>query len=163
MGVTQSSPTHTSPTRWITREKPKIDRIACPWLVSRFIDPAAEFLFVPADQVLAEAEARDAIPFDVPGVDYSHDGELCSFDAFINRFGLKDPALDRLALIVRGADTGRPDLAPECAGLLAVSLGISVSAESDADALALGFPVYDALYAWARDAGGETHGWPPKS
>jgi hypothetical protein len=163
MGVTHSSPTPTSPTRWITREKPKIDRIACPWLVSRFIDPAAEFLFVPADQVLAEAEARDAIPFDVPGVDFSHDGELCSFDAFIVQFGLKDPALDRLALIVRGADTGRPDLAPECAGLLAVSLGISASAESDADALALGFPVYDALYAWARDAGGETHGWPPKS
>jgi hypothetical protein len=162
MGVNPKSQAQSSPTRWITREKPKIDRIACPWLVARFVDPAAAFIFVPADRVLAEAEARDAIPFDIPGVDYSHDGDLCSFDAFIARFGLADPALDRLALIVRGADTGRLDLAPECAGLLAVSLGISASAANDADALARGFPVYDALYAWARDARGETHGWPPR-
>ena len=160
MGVAHSS---SVPTRWITREKPKIDRIACPWLVTRFIEPAAEFIFVPADRVLAEAEARNATPFDIPGVAFSHDGDLCSFDAFIRHFELTDQALDRLALIVRGADTGRPDLAPECAGLLAVSLGISASACDDAEALALGFPVYDALYAWARDASGETHGWPPKS
>ncbi len=160
MGAAQSS--QSRPSRWITREKPKIDRIACPWLVSRFVDPTAEFIFVPADKVLTEAERQDAIPFDIPGVAFSHDGELCSFDAFITHYGLKDPALDRLALIVRGADTGRRELAPECAGLLAVSLGISASARSDAEALTLGFPVYDALYAWARDAGGETHGWPPK-
>ncbi|MDP1736047.1 MAG: chromate resistance protein [Caulobacter sp.] len=163
MGATPMSPTQPRPSRWITREKPKIDRIACPWLVSRFVDPAAEFIFVPADRVQAEAESREAIPYDIPGVDFSHDGELCSFDAFIDHFGLKEAALDRLALIVRGADTGRLDLAPECAGLLAVSLGISASAADDAGALAMGFPVYDALYAWARDVGGETHGWPPTS
>lgn len=160
MGAAQTS--QTRPSRWITRERPKIDRIACPWLVARFIDPAAEFTFVPADRVLAEAERQDATPFDIPDVALSHDGERCSFDAFIAHYGLKDPALDRLALIVRGADTGRPDLAPECAGLLAVSLGISASAGTDAEALEQGFPVYDALYAWARNAGGETHGWPPK-
>ena len=160
MGAAQSS--QSRPSRWITREKPKIDRIACPWLVARFVDPAAEFIFVPADKVLAEAERQDAIPFDIPGVAFSHDGERCSFDAFIAHYDLTDPALDRLALIVRGADTGRPNLAPECAGLLAVSLGVSASARTDAEALKLGFPVYDALYAWARDAGGETHGWPPK-
>lgn len=160
MGAAQSVLT---PTRWITREKPKIDRIACPWLVTRFIDPAAEFIFVPADRVLEEAEAQAATPYDIPGVPFSHDGELCSFDAFIRHFGLTDPALDRLALIVRGADTGRPDMAPECAGLLAVSLGISASARDDAEALAKGFPVYDAFYAWARDAGAESHNWPPKA
>jgi hypothetical protein len=103
----------------------------------------------------------DATPFDVPGVAYSHVGDRCSFDAFIERFGLKDPALARLALIVRGADTGRLDLAPECAGLLAVSLGISAAAATDQEALDRGLPVYDALYAWARDAATEVHGWPP--
>ncbi|MFZ5668744.1 MAG: chromate resistance protein ChrB domain-containing protein [Pseudomonadota bacterium] len=150
------------PTRWITREKPKIDRIACPWLVTRFVDPDATFLFAPADRVVEEAEAREATPFDIPGVPFSHEGDLCSFDAFIARFDLNDPALTRLACIVRGADTGRLDLEPECAGLLAVSLGVSAMAEDDHDALAKGFPVYDALYAWARRAGDETHGWPPR-
>jgi hypothetical protein len=152
----------TSPTRWVTRERPKIDRIACPWLIARFVDAEAVFLFTPPDQVLATAKAEGATPYDIPGVHFSHVGDKCSFDAFIEHFGLDDPALARLALIVRGADTGRLDLAPESAGLLAVSLGISASATSDHDALAKGFPVYDALYAWAKDAAGETHGWPPK-
>ena len=151
-----------APTRWITRERPKIDRIACPWLVRRFVDPRAMFLFVPAGEVIGKAKELDAIPFDVPGVTFSHVDEKCSFDAFIEQYELDDPALDRLALIVRGADTGRLELAPECAGLLAVSLGISASAATDEEALELGFPVYDALYAWARDARGETHGWPPQ-
>ena len=148
--------------RWVTRERPKIDRIACPWLIQRFIDAGAEFIFVPAGEVEQAALDLDATPFDVPGVTFSHVGERCSFDAFIERFRLNDPALARLALIVRGADTGRLDLAPECAGLLAVSLGISASAASDQEALDRGFPVYDALYAWARDAATEVHGWPPK-
>ena len=154
-------PSTPAPTRWITRERPKIDRIACPWLVRRFVDPRAVFLFVPADEVTARAKTLDAIAFDVPGVAFSHVGEKCSFDAFIEHFELDDPALDRLATIVRGADTGRLELAPECAGLLAVSLGISASSATDEEALEQGFPVYDALYAWARDAAGETHGWPP--
>lgn len=152
--------TTAAPTRWITRERPKIDRIACPWLVRRFIDARAVFLFVPAGEVKAKAGELDAIAFDVPGVTFSHVGEKCSFDAFIEAYELDDPALDRLALIVRGADTSRLDLAPECAGLLAVSLGISARAATDEAALEMGFPVYDALYAWARDAAGETHGWP---
>ena len=159
-----SSPSPARPTRWVTRERPKIDRIACPWLLRRFVDPDAEIVFVPADRVLAAAEALAAEPFDIPGVAFSHDGEKCSFDAFVERFGLGgDAALQRVALIVRGADTGRPELAPECAGLLAVSLGVSAMAgDDDQRALALGFAVYDALYAWARDAAGETHGWPPR-
>ena len=160
--VASTAPQASRPSRWITRERPKIDRIACPWLIRRFVDPKAEFLFVPADQVLGAAEAENATPYDIPGVHFSHVGEKCSFDAFIAHFGLSDPALARLALIVRGADTGRPDLAPECAGLLAVSLGISASAKTDHEALAMGFAVYDALYAWAKDAAGEAHGWPPK-
>jgi hypothetical protein len=160
MVATPHTPT-TAGTRWVTRERPKIDRIACPWLIRRFIDRSAEFVFVPAGQVEQAARDLGAIAFDVPGVAFSHVGEKCSFDAFIEAYELDDPALDRLALIVRGADTGRPDLAPECAGLLAVSLGISASAASDQEALDRGFPVYDALYAWAHDASGETHGWPP--
>jgi len=157
-------PSRPRPTRWITRERPKIDRIACPWLLRRFVDPQAEIVFVPADQVLAAAQDLDAEPFDIPGAAFSHVGERCSFDAFIDHFGLgDDDALARLAPIVRGADTGRLDLAPECAGLLAVSLGVSaMAARDDAKALDLGFPVYDAFYAWARDAAGEAHGWPPR-
>ena len=147
--------------RWITRERPKIDRIACPWLVLRFIDPKAEFLYVPPERVIAEGREHGAEPYDIPGVHFSHNGERCSFDAFIEEFALRDEALERVALIVRGADTGAPTLAPEAAGLLAISLGLSQMHDDDHAMLQVGLIVYDALYAWARHASGERHGWPP--
>ena len=147
---------------WITRERPKIDRIACPWLVLRFYDQTAKFAYVPPERVLPEAEKTGAVPYDVPGVEMSHDGELCSFDVMIRRLGLKEPALQDLALIVRGADTGRPELSPEAPGLLAVSLGLSAMYADDHEMLKAGLVVYDALYAWLLKARGETHGWPPK-
>jgi rhodanese-related sulfurtransferase len=137
-----------SATRWVTRERPKIDRIACPWLVRRFVDADAQFLYVPASRVM---ETADAVPFDVPGVELGHDGERCSFDAFLGIFRLKDPALDKLALIVRGADTSRLDLAPQAAGLVAVSLGLSHLYKDDYEMLEHGMVVYDALYAWCRE------------
>jgi hypothetical protein len=145
------------PTRWITRERPKIDRVACPWLVRRFIDPHAEFLYVPPDQVIPSAARRKAVPYDVPGVDFSHEGEFCSFDAFLRRFGLNDRVLHDLALIVRGADTARPGLAPQASGLLAVSLGLSTLFEDDLEMLEHGMLVYDALFAWLRSARNEVH------
>jgi len=150
--------------RWITRARPKIDRIACPWLIRRFIDPLARFDYVPAAQVLAQAEAREAVPYDVSGVVVTHRGERCSFDALIEDFGLADPALDRLATIVRGADTDRLDLAPQCAGLLATSLGLSQRYADDHEMLEHAMPVYDGLYAWCRreNAGtNERHAWEP--
>ena len=147
--------------KWVTRERPKIDRIACPWLIARFIDAAPEFLFVPPAEVLAVAARDGATPYDVPDVELSHVGERCSFDAFLARYRLDDPALARLALIVRGADTGRPDLTPQSAGLLAVSLGLSHCFADDHEMLRHGMVLYDALYAWARHRQGETHGWPP--
>ncbi len=154
----------TKPSRWVTRTRPKIDRIACPWLIRRFADPSAVLLFVAPDQVIAAARELDAIPYDVEGVDFTHEGEGCSFDTFLDRFGLDDPALRDLALIVRGADTGRPDLAPQAAGLLAFSLGLSALAgDNDHGAVAQGMIFYDALYAWRRRAAEETHGWPPKA
>lgn len=145
--------------KWVTRERPKIDRIACPWLVTRFIDPGAEFLYVPADSVLAVAQETGAIPYDIPGVDYGHVGELCSFDAFIRKHNLTDPALQQLAVIVRGADTARPELAPQCPGLLAVSLGLSHNYPDDHEMLRHGMVVYDALYAWLKHAQTERHDW----
>ena len=147
--------------KWVTRERPKIDRIACPWLIARFIDRAPEFLFVPPAEVLAVAARDDAVPYDVPDVELSHVGEKCSFDAFLARYRLDDPALAQLALIVRGADTGRPELTPQSAGLLAVSLGLSHCFADDHEMLRHGLVLYDALYAWARHRQGETHGWPP--
>jgi rhodanese-related sulfurtransferase len=147
---------------WITRERPKIDRIACPWLVLRFYDKTARFAYVPPERVLAEAEKTGAVPYDVPGVEYSHDGELCSFDVMLRRLKLDDPALADLAVIVRGADTGRPELSPEAPGLLAVSLGLSAMFADDHEMLRHGLVVYDAFYAWLLKARGETHGWPPK-
>ncbi|CAB3801961.1 chromate resistance protein ChrB domain-containing protein [Pararobbsia alpina] len=147
--------------RWISRERPKIDRVACPWLIRRFIDESPEFLFVPADEVLAVAEREGAIPYDVPGVKLSHVGEQCSFDSFLTEYQLTDPALATLAVIVRGADTARLDLAPQAAGLLAFSLGLSRIFEDDHEMLSHGMVMYDALYAWCRDCQGETHGWPP--
>jgi hypothetical protein len=149
--------------KWITRERPKIDRIACPWLVVRFIDKEPEFLFVPSDKVMAEAERQKAIPYDVPNVELSHVGPLCSFDAFLKKYALKDPALEQLAIIVRGADTGHPELAPQSPGLLAISLGLSDNFADDHEMLEHGLVMYDALYSWCRRLQGETHGWPPKS
>jgi hypothetical protein len=149
--------------KWVTRERPKIDRIACPWLIARFIDDDPEFLYVPTDKVLAVAEETDAIPYDVPGVELSHVGDRCSFDAFLAKYGLDDPALHHLAVIVRGADTSRLDLTPQSAGLVAISLGLSANVPDDHDMLRHGMVLYDALYAWCRDRQGETHNWPPGS
>mgnify|MGYP001007866675 CR=1 FL=1 len=147
--------------KWITRERPKIDRIACPWLIARFIDPSAEFLYVPANDVLRVAEDTGAIPYDIPGVELSHVGELCSFDAFLTKYSLDDPALKQLATIVRGADTSRLDLAPQSAGLYAVSLGLSQVFKDDHEMLRHGMVIYDALYAWCKACQAETHNWPP--
>jgi rhodanese-related sulfurtransferase len=149
------------PTRWVTRERPKIDRIACPWLIRRFIDPSAEFFYVPVNEVLRFAQTNAATPYDVPDVDYSHDGAACSFDAFIKRHNLRDAALDMLATIVRGADTAVLDLAPQASGLLAISLGLSRMFADDHVMLRYGMLVYDAMYAWCRQATQETHGWNP--
>ena len=153
------------PSRWITRERPKIDRIACPWLILRFIDPRAEFFYVPTAQVLAQAQELKAVAYDIPGAPVSHMGELCSFDALLQGFDLHDAALDLLATIVRGADTDRLDLAPQSAGLLAMSLGLSrIHAADDHAMLEAAMPLYDALYAWCRDrvaAQDETHNWKP--
>jgi hypothetical protein len=148
--------------QWVTREHPKIDRVACPWLITRFIDRDAEFLFVPAADVHRVAAATGATPFDVEGVELTHEGPLCSFDAFLAKYALRDPALDELAVIVRGADTARLDLAPQAAGLLAVSLGLSRNFVDDHELLRHGFVVYDALYAWSRHARDETHTWNPQ-
>jgi hypothetical protein len=148
--------------RWITRERPKIDRVACPWLIVRFIDPEAEFLFVTPAIVKARAAELNAIPYDVEGVELSHDGPRCSFDAFLQKYGLTDPALQELAVIIRGADTARLDLAPQSAGLLAISLGLSQLFLDDHELLQRGFVIYDALYAWLRHAKDERHSWNPQ-
>ncbi|MDP3673165.1 MAG: chromate resistance protein [Telluria sp.] len=151
-----------APSRWITRERPKIDRIACPWLVRRFIDPAAEFFYAPTPQVFDEAKRLGAVAYDIPGAPISHEGELCSFDTLLAAFDLKDAALLALARIVRGADTDRLDLAPQSAGLLAFSLGLSrLNAADDHAMLEAAMPLYDALYAWCRSAQGEPHSWNP--
>lgn len=143
--------------RWITRERPKIDRIACPWLIRSFIDPLAEFLYVPADDVKDMAVRCNAIPYDVPEVRFSHRGKQCSFDALIEDFGLRDAVLDELAVIVRGADTGRPELSPQSPGLLAISLGLSVNYKDDHAMLEQGMVIYHSLYAWLSQARGEIH------
>ena len=148
--------------KWITRARPKIDRVACPWLIARFIDREPEFLFAPPSDVLRVAAEADAIPFDVEGVELSHDGPLCSFDALLKRYDLDDPVLQSLAVIVRGADTAKLDLAPQCAGLLAISLGLSRLYADDHEQLRHGFVVYDALHAWLREAQDETHTWNPQ-
>jgi hypothetical protein len=136
--------------KWVTRERPKIDRIACPWLIARFIDKEPEFLYVPGSDVLETARKTGAIPYDVRDVEMTHDGELCSFDAFLKKYGLGDPALAQLAVIVRGADTSRLDLAPQSAGLYALSLGLSSVFADDHEMLKHGMVMYDALYAWCR-------------
>ena len=143
--------------KWITRERPKIDRIACPWLIARFIDKTAEFLYVPSAKVLEVAAETGATPYDIPGVEFGHVGEFCSFDAFLKRYTLTDPALHKLAVIVRGADTARLDLAPQASGLLAISLGLSLNVADDHEMLRYGMVMYDALYSWCRQEGGQRH------
>jgi len=151
-----------APTRWVTRERPKIDRIACPWLIRRFIDPTAEFFYVPNAEVRTFAAAEGATAYDIPEVDYSHVGPECSFDAFIRRHKLGHPALDELAKIVRAADTSTLHLAAQAPGLLAASLGLSAMFADDHAMLKWGMLVYDSLYAWCRAAQAETHGWYPE-
>lgn len=148
---------------WVTRSRPKIDRIACPWLIRRFIDPRAVFLFVAPAEVEGVAERFGAMPYDIEGVFWSHRADLCTFDVLLSEFGLSTPALERLALIVRGADTARLDLAPESAGLLAASLGLSRMYSDDLAQLEAGIALYDAFYRWARDATDEQHSWPTNS
>lgn len=143
------------PRKWITRERPRIDRIACPWLIKRFINPEAEFLYVPADAVRPTAAKTGAVPYDIPDVEFGHHGDRCSFDAFISAFGLSDFALDRLALIVRAADTGHPERDPRAPGLLAISDGLRENFADDHAMLAHGMVVYDALYAWCRAQNGK--------
>ncbi len=147
-------------TLWVTRARPKIDRIACPWLIRRFVDPQAVFLFVVASEVQAVAKQFGAAPFDIEGAFWSHRGDHCTFDVMLIEFGLKSDALDRLAIIVRAADTNRLDLAPQAPGLLAASLGLSRMYRNDLDMLEAGLLLYDAMYRWCRDAGEETHDWP---
>ncbi|WP_439890258.1 chromate resistance protein ChrB domain-containing protein [Ralstonia sp. 25C] len=149
--------------QWITRERPKIDRIACPWLIARFIDETPDFLYVPPGDVLRIANETGAIPYDIPGVELTHVGELCSFDAFLSKYQLDgNPALQHLARIVRGADTSRLDLTPQSSGLYAISLGLSQVFTDDLAMLEHGLVMYDALYAWCEHCQTETHNWPPK-
>ncbi len=147
-------------TVWVTRSRPKIDRIACPWLIRRFVDPSAVFLFVPAALVAAVADRFNATPFDIEGVAWSHRQELCTFDVMVEEFGLRAAPMLRLATIVRGADTAKPELAPEVSGLLAASLGLSRMFSDDLEQLDAGMMLYDAFYRWCRDATDETHNWP---
>jgi hypothetical protein len=148
--------------KWITRERPKIDRIACPWLIKRFIDKEPEFLYVPATEVFKIAEETGAVPYDIPGSELSHVGDLCSFDAFLQKYSLTDPALQALAVIVRGADTSQLDLTPQSAGLYAISMGLSHCHTDDHEMLRYGLVIYDALYAWCKHCQVETHNWLPK-
>jgi hypothetical protein len=147
-------------TVWVTRSRPKIDRVACPWLIRRFVDPFAVFLFVTPPEVPAVAERFGATPFDIEGIFWSHRGKLCTFDVMIEEFGLKSDALSRLAVIVRAADTDQLTLAPQAAGLLAASLGLSRMYRDDLAQLEASMSLYDAFYRWSRDAVGETHNWP---
>jgi hypothetical protein len=148
--------------KWITRERPKIDRIACPWLIKKFIDSEAEFLYVATADVRKITASTGAIPYDIPDVELSHEGELCSFDAFLKKYKLKDPALDQLAAIVRGADTSRLGLTPQSSGLYAISLGLSKNFSDDHEMLTHGMVMYEALYAWCKSCQDEAHNWPPK-
>lgn len=151
------------PTTWVTRARPKIDRIACPWAIRRFIDPDAEILYVPKEHVFDVAERERAVAFDIPGAPISHEGGSCSFDTLLTRFGLDDPALAKLAVIVRGADTDRHTLAPEAAGLHAISIGLANLFEDDQQLLAEGMTLYDGLYAWAQRGASERHTWQPEA
>jgi hypothetical protein len=145
--------------RWITRQRPKIDRIACPWLIKRFVDPEAEFIYVTKEKVIEEAEKIDAIPYDIAGVEYSHYGDECTFDYIVKKHAITDDAVLEIAKIVRGADTHRFDLAEQAAGLWAISAGLSVNYNNDHEQLEVGMKVYDALYSWAKFAKQEIHTW----
>lgn len=148
--------------KWITREKPKIDRIACPWLIRNFVDPEAEFIYVPKEIVFKKAEELAAIPYDIPGAEYSHEGEFCTFDFIIKKHRITDETLQQLALIVRGADTDRFYLAPQSAGLWAISAGLSYNFKTDHEMLEIGMIIYDALYSWAKHVQDEKHTWNPR-
>jgi hypothetical protein len=147
--------------KWITREKPKIDRIACPWLIKNFVDKEAEFLYYPKQQVFEKATELDAIPYDIPGAEYSHYGDECTFDYIVRKHDINDPAVMHLAEIVRGADTDRFELAPQSAGLWAISAGLSYNFKNDFEMLEVGMNIYDALYSWAKYVSTEKHTWNP--
>src|SRR2546423_10205684 len=147
--------------KWITRERPKIDRVACPWLIKNFVDKEAEFVYVPKEKVFEKAKELNAIPYDIPGAEYSHYGDECSFDFIIKKHELNDPALHQLAKIVRGADTDRFDLAPQSAGLWAISAGLSYNYKDDHEMLAIGMKINDALYSLAKFVQEEKHNWTP--
>jgi hypothetical protein len=148
--------------KWITREHPKIDRIACPWLIKNFVDKEAEFIYVPKEQVFDRAKEINAIPYDIPGAEYTHEGDRCTFDFIIKKHQLADPSLHQLALIVRGADTDRFQLAPQAAGLWAISAGLSYNYRNDFEMLEIGMKLYDALYSWAKYVSDERHTWNPE-
>lgn len=147
--------------KWITRERPKINRIACPWLIKNFVDKEAEFIYMPKEKVFGKSKELPAIPYDIPGAEYSHYGEECTFDFIIRKHQLKDPALEQLALIVRGADTDKFNLAPQSAGLWAISAGLSYNHKDDLEMLLTGMKIYDALYSWAKYVQAEKHTWNP--
>ena len=147
--------------KWITRERPKIDRIACPWLIKNFVDSDAVFIYVPKDEVFEKADELDAIPYDIPGAEYSHYGDECTFDFILKKHALNNPVLNQLAQIVRGADTNRFDLAPQAAGLWAISAGLSYNYKNDHEQLETGMKLYDALYSWANYVQHERHDWNP--
>jgi hypothetical protein len=149
--------------KWITRARPKIDRIACPWLIKKFVDPDAEFIYVPKEMVFDEAKRLNAIPYDIPGAEYSHYGEECTFDYIVKRHQIKDAEIIQISNIVRGADTHRFDLAEQAAGLWAISAGLSVNYKDDYEQLEIGMKLYDALYSWAKFARAEVHTWENKS
>ena len=148
--------------KWITRERPKIDRIACPWLIKNFVDAEAEFIYVPKENVFKESENSGAIPYDIPGAEYSHEGEYCTFDFIIKKHQLSDDALEQMAVIIRGADTDRFNLAPQAAGLWAISAGLSYNYKNDYEMLEIGMKIYDALYSWAKYVQAEKHTWKPE-
>jgi hypothetical protein len=147
--------------KWITRERPKIDRIACPWLIKNFVDKDAEFIYVSKEQVFAKAEELKAIPYDIPGAEYSHEGDFCTFDYIIKKHNITDSAIDQLAVIVRAADTDSFELAPQAAGLWAISAGLSYNIKDDHEQLIIGMKMYDALYSWAKHVQSEKHNWNP--
>jgi len=148
--------------KWITRERPKIDRIACPWLIKNFVDREANFVYVPKELVFIKAKELNAIPYDIPGAEYTHEGDRCTFDYIVKKHNITDEAVHRIAIIVRGADTDSFELAPEAAGLWAISAGLSFNTKDDYEQLALGMKMYDALYSWAKYVSDEKHNWNPK-
>lgn len=148
--------------KWITRERPKIDRIACPWLIKNFVDKDAEFIYVPKEEVFTKAKELNAIPYDIPGAEYSHEGEYCTFDYIVKKHNLTDPAIQQIATIVRGADTDCFQLAPQAAGLWAISAGLSYNYRDDQEQLSIGLKIYDALYSWAKYVQDEKHTWQNK-